>query len=280
MVGPNLGQMIADDNATPAGGWNLSVASTSTVGFRFWKGSPGASGTPMASLDGTGLFTANGLNIVGGATVGGNVSAGGYLQASALLPGSTTQNGSYVSWGNGATVGNESTLYYNLHDTGGPGGFEWVNWNPGYPSVQLMYIDQFGNLSVGNNIASSGDIYAGGAGNNTVHGSQFTGNAATATQLTGTGATASNPCGAQLGISCSYMFGGIMLQWGTIASFDTTPSPTPTPLPTTFPNACLAAFATDNTLTGRIFTAACVDTGHIRLHNNGLASGTWFVIGK
>lgn len=56
LVGPNPNQGLIDDNAPGAGGWNFSISTSSTFGWRFWKGVPGV--TQLAQIDGSGNFTA------------------------------------------------------------------------------------------------------------------------------------------------------------------------------------------------------------------------------
>jgi hypothetical protein len=62
----------------------------------------------------------------------------------------------------------------------GTGGFEWYNSDGTSVGTLLAYLDATGLF------LSGGDIYAGATGNLTVHGTAFTGNAATSDRLSGT----------------------------------------------------------------------------------------------
>lgn len=65
MTGPNAGQVLIDDNAS--GGWNFSIATTSTLGTRFWNGAPGI-GTQIAQLSPVGLLSVKSLALTAVAT--------------------------------------------------------------------------------------------------------------------------------------------------------------------------------------------------------------------
>lgn len=74
--------------------------------------------------------------------------------------------------------------------------------------------------------------------------------------------------------------GGLILQWGLTGAFDTGPIAQALSIP--FPNGGFAAFATDATTNGRIYTAfisTAPGTNTVTIHNNGSSYGNFLVLG-
>jgi hypothetical protein len=95
-----------------------------------------------------------------------------WVRANGATPSTYPAQGAYMTWNGPGPAGFGGSVFVNVKGLGA-GGFEWYNGDGSSIGTLLGYLDSSGNYIVG------GDLYAGGSGSATVHGSQFTGNAAT-----------------------------------------------------------------------------------------------------
>jgi hypothetical protein len=102
-----------------------------------------------------------------------------WLRSNGSTPTSYPAQGAYLTWNAPGPAGFGGTALVNVKG-GGTGGFEWYNSDGTSVGTLLGYLDPSGVFLVG------GDIYAGPSGNLTVHGTAFTGNAASSDHFSST----------------------------------------------------------------------------------------------
>lgn len=91
----------------------------------------------------------------------------------------------------------------------------------------------------------------------------------------------SNPCGASLGTGCSYLPGGLMIEWGITSGLSGGGGSTTVSFPVPYTSAIYSATATTFGSTDRITYISNVSTSGMTVNNNGSsAEAYWITIGK